>query len=161
MKILSQKKQMMQSNDGHALVLGVILLLFIMVLFYTVFTYTEYKATADFVRTTAESTLDEYTVEQGRRKMQSIKNGTDYTVTLDSAEYLTKLKKNLGTVDLTGNRQGLCAFEITDVKLTFNHNERINSRVTFTLEMPFYFGKTGITSFKGPVNVYSKYNVIE
>lgn len=161
MKTLGKKIKSLKNNKGHALVLGVLLLLFYMVLFYVVFSYTQYKATADFVRTTAESTLDEYTVEQGRLKMLSFKNGTDYTVTLDSAVYLRKLKDNLGTSTLAGNRQGLRAFEISDVSLKYNLKERINTQVSFTLELPFYFGKTAVASFKGPVYVYSKYNVID
>jgi len=151
---------LLRDKKGSALVLGSLLLLFILSVFYLLFTYTEYKTTASYVQTIAESTLEEYTAVQGRLKMLSIKNGTDYTVALDQAAY-TKLLQEALCVDnnMTGYREGRLAFRISDVRLRYNEDKRINSQVSFTMHLPIYLGSTVVTSFDGTVQVGAKYDV--
>lgn len=151
----------LRDNSGNNLVFSCLFLLFFMMLFAGFFSYMQHKTTVQYIKQTAVNVLDEYTAEQGRKKATSIKNGTVYTVELDAETYSNLFAAALDVEHgLKGYREGRLAFEISDVKLKFYAKNRINSEVSFLLEIPVYIGEARISQIEGIVRVFSKYNTV-
>lgn len=157
---MGRLKKAFWNNRGDALIFGVLMTLVVLILFYCVLSFVQLKSTTAYVQNTAEQVLDTYTSTQGRNAVESIKNGTDYTVVLDKDLYTQRLQARLGVgSSLTGySASGRVRFQITNIKLDYAVTNTINSKVTFHLAEPVYFFGFQVP-LSSDVTVTSKYNI--
>lgn len=148
----------LRDKKGSAMVFGIVLFIVLLMLSCALFTYSELKIRTAYLRNTAQRVLDTCTVTEGRREIESFKNGSDYTPALDSDIFKKRLQDALGTQNsLTGYQNGKEKFKISDVALTFTEHE-IKTTVQFKIHEPLYlFGKE-VTALDIPVTLYSKFN---
>lgn len=153
-------KKAFWNNRGDALIFGVLMTLVVLILFYCVLSFIQLKATTAYIRNTAEQVLDTYTSTQGKDAVESIKNGTDFTVVLDKDLYIQRYQTALGIgSNFTGySDSGRVRFQITNIALDYAVTNTINSKVTFHLVEPVYFFGFQVP-LTGDVTVTSKYNI--
>lgn len=153
-------RKLLSNNRGDALIFGVFVMLTVLMIFYCVLAFVQLKVTTANIQTTAEQVLDTYTSTQGRNAVESIKNGTDYTVVLDQDLYVERFQDSLGIgnsfIGYNGNK---IRFQLADIHLNYTVDRQINSSVTFHLSEPLYFFGAEVTSLSSNVTVYSKYNI--
>ena len=155
-KIMDKLKE----KRGDALIFGIALSLFLVMIFATVITLVHLRATASYLQTTAEQVLDTYTATQGRKTVDSFKNGSSYTVELDTGLYKQRLREALGIGSTdTGYTDGRLRFIIEDIKLNYVVTNEINSIVSFNVQIPVYWGDQQVTVMKGTIKVHSRYKV--
>lgn len=131
---MNRLKKLLQNNRGDALIFGVAVTLTVLILFYCILAFVQLKITTANIQTTAEQVLDTYTSTQGRIAVDSIKNGTDYTVLMDKDLYDERLQEALGVGnDFIGYNGDKIRFHLSELKLSYTVDHRINSRVSFHL----------------------------
>ncbi len=158
--MLKKTRTLLHSNRGDALIFGIVMMLVVLMVYYCVLTFTKLKITTAHIQNTAEQVLDTYTTTQGRNAVESIKNGTDYTVVLDKDLYTQRLKDALDiNNDFTGYDQNRKGFQISDVTLNYSVSNTIDSNVAFKLNEPIYFFGIEVTAINATVTVASKYNI--
>lgn len=158
--MLKKIRTLLHNNRGDALIFGIVIMLVVLMIFYCVLTFTKIKITTAHIQNTAEQVLDTYTTTQGRNAVESIKNGTDYTVVLDKDLYAQRFQNALDiSNDFTGYEKDRIKFQISDILLNYTVDKAINSNITFRLKEPIYLFGVEVTALNDTVTVASKYNV--
>lgn len=149
----------LRDKRGSAMTFGIVLFIVLLMLSSSLIFYSQLKITTAYIRNTAQRVLDTCTVTEGRREVESFKNGSDYTPALDSRLFTDRLQNALGTGnDLTGYQNGKEKFQISDVVLSFTKTDEIKASVRFTLHEPIYFSGKEVTALNATVTLYSQYN---
>lgn len=148
-----------RDKKGSAMVFGIIIFIVLLMLSSALFTYSQLKITTAHIRNTAQRVLDTCTVTEGQREVESFKNGSDYTPSLDSRLFTERLQNALGTGnDLTGYQNGQEKFLISDVVLSFTKTDEIKASVRFTLYEPICFCGKEATALNTTITLFSQYN---
>lgn len=140
------------------MVFGIILFLVVLMLFCSLYTYSKLKITTAHIRNTAQQVLDTYTVSEGRKKVQSFKNGTDYTVALEKDLFEDQMRDALGIDDLTAYQNGRETFQISDMSLHYSVQDEIKSGVQFRIREPLYFMGKQVNALNETITVSSRYD---
>lgn len=131
-------KKILTNQQGFStLVYSIAILNFIIVVTVAVIVNMQFQSLSLDIYDTASYSLDEYITVKAKENINSIKNGHDYILELDTDEYIEYLARNLGVNE---NLAGITAngreFLISNVSIEFVDISQMHLKVIFDLYMP-------------------------
>ena len=148
----------LRDRNGGSLMLGIFVTFFMVSVFLAIFLGVRTYATAATIQTAAQQVLNSYTDAQGRKAEESIKSGTDHTITLDQDGYTEQLQQALGTGSSnTRTVSGRVRYVLTDIALIYTTGNEIDSTANIQIHIPLYWDNTEITVINLPITARCKY----
>ena len=129
-----------------------------------VLTYASVMTIIQTVQDNTERALDSFVTVNSRLIYKSLKNGSDFTESLNEFYYNVLLSEGL-SLDLSGynlynkDGQGNVVFEIRNSKVRFDYTETLKLRASYEIAIPIRFAGKQITNLKIPQTVSSYYNL--
>ncbi len=141
-------KQILTENSAFSnLIYSISVLMFLLLITILIITTIEFRTLALEINNTVESSLEEYVTEKVIENIDSIKNGTNYILEIDTDDYIEKLSNQLNLdSSLKGTTGNGRTFEITNISVLFVDENKMNMKVVYTLNMPLIVGGVEYTS---------------
>lgn len=145
-------------GDGYVFpcVMTIVLCMILSVLIF-------FASTASWIRITKENTetvMDSYIMKHSIEIYNSIKQGNDYTETLDANVYIDDLCKyctlvNKGNYLYAYDSKGKVQYQMTKPYFTFQEENTLKIRVNYTLYVPIWFNGRAVSVARIPVTIDS------
>lgn len=149
----------LRDKKGSAMTFGILIFIVLLMVSGALFTYSELRITTANLRNTAQRVLDTCTVTEGQRAVESFKNGTDYSPSLDANLFTARLQSALGIGnDLIGYQDGREKFQLSDVTMSCTGTDAIKTVIRFKIHEPMYFSGKEINALDVTVTLYSQYS---
>lgn len=124
-----------------------------------------FLCTASMIRSmkhNSEVVFDSYITKNAIEIYDSVKQGNDYTESIDSTEYVTDLcrfctleKRSILLYNYDSN--GKVKFYMTTPRISFVESKTLKIRVSYTMYVPIYFNGTRITTAIIPIEIKSSF----
>ena len=153
MKLLKSKK-----GDGY--VTTCVFAVIFVSLFSIIFTYASAFSKIELMRENTKVVLDSFVTQNATQIYNSIKQGNDYTESVDTEEFCTALISfctlesedgKLYSIDADGKEK----FHITEPELRFREANELELVVTYTVSIPMWFAGKQFTAASVPIEVTS------
>lgn len=142
------KRILTEKSAFSSLIYSISILMFLLLITILVITTIEFRTLALEINNTVENSLEEYITEKVTENMNSIKNGTNYILEIDTDDYIQKLSNQLNLdSSLKGTTGNGRTFEIANISTHFIDENKMNVKVIYTLNMPIIVGGTEYTAF--------------
>jgi hypothetical protein len=129
-----------------------------------VLTYASIMTIVQTTKSNTERVLNSFVIENATYIYSSIKNGNDFTASIDSWYFIYKFYSD-GTLDYDGfyfyNRDsdGGYVYRLTNPQTTYTVNNTLNLTCTFDLLIPLDFAGKQVTELRIPIKVKASYNL--
>lgn len=153
MKLLKSKK-----GDGY--VTTCVFAVIFVSLFSIIFTYASAFSKIELMRENTKVVLDSFVTQNATQIYNSIKQGNDYTESVDTEEFRTALISFCTLESDNGklysiNADGKEKFHITEPELRFREANELELVVTYTVSLPMWFAGKQFTAASVPIEVTS------
>jgi len=141
-----------------------IVVVVIAMLLSLVFMYASLMSIISSTRSNTERVLDSFVMENATYIYNSIKNGHNFTGSIDAYYYISKTSSEL-SLDFSGgmlyNRteQGGFNFRMTNPQTFFTVSNTLNLTTTYDLLFPIKFAGRTVSELRVPVTVKVSYNL--
>ena len=156
MKTLSSKR-----GEGYITIcIAVVILCMLISIFVT------FASAVNIVRQTERNSrvvLDSYVMKNSIIIYNSIKQGNDVTVSLDTAEYISDFS-SFNSLDFRGNmlysydEDGNEQYRLTKPMITFLQGNHLKIQAQYTISIPIYFAGIKVTEAVVPLTVVSRFD---
>lgn len=164
-KLKNKIPGILKNDDGYgSLTFGLGVLIVALMLLLVAVLYIQIISTYTYVKNTASLCLNNYTIEQVRKEMQSIKSGHEFTMGLDEYRYMQSLMNTLKITDgqTSYYEDGKIRFVVKDIIVDYEYYTNVlDTVVTFTLDIPVYWEDTKIYTISQPVEVKAYFELKE
>lgn len=129
-----------------------------------VLTYASLMTIISTSKDNTERVLKSYVIENSTIIYNSIKNGTDFTPSLDAEHFRTRYRAD-GTLDFDGNylynrnTKGGYVYKLSIPKTTFTVSKTLNLTCTYSLRIPIEFAGKKVTELIIPIKVKTTFNL--
>ena len=148
-------------GDGYipACVMIVILCMLIAV-------FMTFASAVNTIRITERNTrivLDSFVMKNSIEIYNSIKNGNDYTESVDNSEFISEFS-SYNSLDLSGNllysygEDGNELYHLTKPRIVFTQENSLKIAAEYCMTVPLYFAGVRATDVTVPIKVESKFN---
>lgn len=138
--------------------------LFLLLITIVAIKYADFRATSLYVKDTATYALDEYIAVESSEILNSVKSGTNYTISVDSENYSTYLANAFGIVangnTIQAEKTNGQTVEISNIELIFSNTNQLEINGTLTLTMPVTVGNFNFTELSTTIYFSSNFNFI-
>lgn len=140
---------------------ALLMVLVVSLIVYPILIFAYSSAQVKDVKTISQNALDGYTIKTGKKVIQSVKCGHDYTKVIDDKAYMNDFSDELNTAIRfkAFNSQGKRIFTINDIDMKFITDKTLKTTVTYTLNYQFYFLSQPAFSKDIHVKLGSRYNL--
>ena len=153
MKILKSKKA-----EGY--ITPCVLIIVFVAIFSIIFTYSASVSKVKLMRENTKVVLDSFVTQNSTEIYNSIKQGNDYTETLDFPEYTEKLCE-FCTLDLSADTlysydtDGNLQYSMTLPQMSFQKDNQLEICVRYTVSVPIQFAGKTVTTANVPIEIVS------
>lgn len=129
-------------------------------IFSIIFTYASAVSKVELMRENTKVVLDSFVTQNATEIYNSIKQGNDYTESIDTEEFRTALISFCTLESDDGklysiNADGKEKFHITEPELRFREANELELVVTYTVSLPMWFAGKQFTAASVPIEVTS------
>ena len=141
-----------------------IVVVVIAMLLSLVFMYASLMSMISATKSNTERVLDSFVMENATYIYNSIKNGHDFTASIDAYYYISKTSSEL-SLDFSGgmlynrNEQGGFNFRMTNPQTSFTVSNTLNLTTTYDLLFPINFAGKRVLELRVPITVKVSYNL--
>lgn len=141
-----------------------IYVLIIAMLLSIVFAYASIITIVQTTKTNTERVLDSFVMENATFIYNSIKNGNDFTTSINANYYVSKTSSELSLDLIEGmlynkNEQGDSIFIMTNPQTRFTVDNTLNLTTTYNLLIPINFAGEKVMDLRIPIKVKASYNL--
>ncbi len=141
-----------------------IYVLIIAMLLSLVFAYASIMTIVSNTKTNTERVLDSFVMENATFIYNSIKNGNDFTTSINANYYVSKTSSELSLDLIEGmlynkNEQGDSIFIMTNPQTRFTVDNTLNLTTTYDLLIPINFAGEKVMDLRIPIKVKTSYNL--
>lgn len=153
MKILKNKK-------AESYVPVCVLILVIVMIFSGIFVYASAVSVIDTSRENCKVVLDSFVTQNATRIYDSIKQGNDYTESVNAEEF-TDAFCDFCTLDETASElysydsEGNLTYSLTKPILSFRQENQLEIVIHYTISVPIYFAGQKIDTANVPIEIVS------
>lgn len=152
--------KVLKSNKGDGYVTTCVFAVIFVSLFSVIFTYASAVSKVDMMRENTKVVLDSFVTQNATQIYNSIKQGNDYTESIDTEEFRTALISFCTLESDDGklysfNADGKEKFHITEPELRFREANELELVVTYTVSLPMWFAGKQFTAVSVPIEVTS------
>lgn len=160
-KLVGKTKDLLRENKGNAYLNVAVFIVVIMMLFVVFMVYITTLSTLNNLNAVSEQTLSKTTTLTSIDIMDSVKNGNDYTSLINDYSFIDSITYELG---LNSNNEyldenGAVAYSVSDFDFSFVVDEKLNTKVKFTVSIPMNFMGVTITYINVPMTIVSRYTL--
>ena len=111
----------------------------------------------------ARIVLDGFVMKNSIEIYNSLKNGNDYTESVDNSEYVSEFS-SYNSLDLSGNllysydEDGNELYRTTKPRIVFTEENRLKIAAEYSMTVPLYFAGVRGTEVTVPIKAVSKFN---
>ena len=155
---------MIKNTLGISHIKTAVIVLAVSMMLSAVLTYASLMTVVDITRDNTIRVLDSFVMHNSTEIYDSLKNGTDFTRTLDAVYYKNTLKSEL-SLDLSGDvlycidENGSTKWSMTNPTVTFDCSNTLKLKASYTVIIPVRFAGREITSLRLPQTVKSYYTL--
>ena len=129
-----------------------------------VLTYASIMTIVQTTKTNTERVLDSFVIENATYIYNSIKNGNDFTESINANYYVSKTSSELSLDLIEGllynkNEQGDSIFIMTNPQTRFTVDNTLNLTTTYDLLIPINFAGEKVMDLRIPIKVKASYNL--
>ena len=141
-----------------------VIVLIIAMILSLIFAYASIMTIVQNTKTNTERVLDSFVMENATFIYNSIKNGNDFTTSINANYYVSKTSSEL-SLDLIGgmlynkNEQGDSIFIMTNPQTRFTVDNTLNLTTTYDLLIPINFAGKKVLDLRIPIKVKASYNL--
>lgn len=141
-----------------------VIVLIIAMLLSLVFMYASIMSVVSSTKSNTERVLDSFVIENATYIYNSIKNGNDFTTSIDANYYIFKTSSEL-SLDISGgmlynrDEQGGYNFRMTNPQTFFTVSNTLNLTTTYDLLFPINFAGKRVMELRIPIKVKASYNL--
>lgn len=152
--------KIINSLKGEGYVSICVLIIVIVAIFSSVFTYASAISVINVTRENSKVVLDNFVTTNSTLIFNSIKQGNDYTETLDFPEYTEKLCE-FCTLDLSADTlysydtDGNLQYSMTLPQMSFQKDNQLEICVRYTVSVPIQFAGKTVTTANVPIEIVS------
>lgn len=127
-------------------------------------TYASLLSIVSSTKSNTERVLDSFVLENSTYIYDSIKNGHDFTSSIDEYYYIYKISSELSLDYSIGmlysrNEQGGYHFRMTNPQTRFTVSNTLNLTTTYDLLFPIHFAGKQVMELRIPIQVKVSYNL--
>lgn len=152
--------QILKSKKGESYVPVCVLILVIVMIFSGIFVYASAVSVIDTSRENSKVVLDSFVTQNATRIYDSIKQGNDYTESVNAEEFTDALC-DFCTLDETASElysydsEGNLTYSLTKPILSFRQENQLEIVVRYTISIPIIFAGQKIDTANVPVEIVS------
>ena len=111
----------------------------------------------------ARIVLDSFVMKNSIEIYNSLKNGNDYTESVDNSEYISGFS-SYNSLDLSGNllysydEDGNELYRLTKPRIMYTQENSLKIAAEYSMTVPLYFAGVKVTEVTVPIRVESKFN---
>jgi hypothetical protein len=141
-----------------------VIVLIIAMLLSLVFMYANLMSVISSTKSNTERVLDSFVIENATYFYNSIKNGNDFTASINANYYISKTSSEL-SLDISGgilynrDEQGGYNFRMTNPQTYFTVSNTLNLTTTYDLLFPINFAGKRVMELRIPIRVKASYNL--
>ncbi len=149
-----------KSNKGEAYPMVCVYIILFTALLTMVITYTSAISKVTIMRENTKVVLDSYVAENSITIYQSIKQGNDYTESINEEDFRTALMEfctleNNGDKLYSVNEDGTEKFSLTIPTVSFREANELELVVNYTMSIPLSFAGMSFTTASIPIETTS------
>lgn len=155
---------LLKNKRGISYVKTAVWILVLCMLLSLILSYASMMTVIQMTKDNTERVLDSYVTHNSILIYDSIKNGTDFTESLNNFYYKAALSDEL-SLDLVGNSlynkdgQGGTIYQVINPSVTFELDNTLKLRAAYDILIPVEFAGKHITNLRIPQVVTSFYNL--
>lgn len=152
--------QILESKKGESYVPVCVLILVIVMIFSGIFVYASAVSVIDTSRENCKVVLDSFVTQNATRIYDSIKQGNDYTESVNAEEF-TDAFCDFCTLDETASElysydsEGNLTYSLTKPIMSFRQENQLEIVVRYTISVPIIFAGQKIDTANVPVEIVS------
>lgn len=151
---------MLKSKKGDGYVTTCVFAVIFVSIFSIIFTYASAVSKVELMRENTKVVLDSFVAQNATEIYNSIKQGNDYTESVDTEAFRTALISFCTLESDNGklysiNADGKEKFHITEPELRFREANELELVVTYTVSLPMWFAGKQFTAASVPIEVTS------
>ncbi len=152
--------QILKSKKGESYVPVCVLILVIVMIFSGIFVYASAVSLIDTSRENSKVVLDSFVTQNATRIYDSIKQGNDYTESVNPQEFTDALC-DFCTLDETASRlysydsEGNLKYSMTYPEMSFGQENELEIVIHYTISVPIYFAGQKIDTANVPIEIVS------
>lgn len=129
-----------------------------------VLTYASIMAIVQTIKSNTEQVLDSFIIKNSTSIFSSIKNGSDFTGSINTSEFVTAFSQS-GTLDRDSSyfynkdKNGDTIYRLTFPQTSFSVSNTLNLTCRLEALIPVYFAGEQVTELRIPIKVNSSYNI--
>lgn len=155
---------LLHSKSGISHVKTVVLVLIFAMIFSVVLTYASMMTVIQTSRDNTIRVLDNFVMHNSKEIYDSLKNGSDFSQTLDQVFYKSSLLSefsldNSGDIIYSKDEQGDIVYLMTNPNVSYDYNNTLKLKASYTIWIPVRFTGKLITYLRIPITVRSYYSL--
>jgi hypothetical protein len=142
-----------------------VIVLIISMILSLVLTYASILTIVETSKVNTERVLNSFVIENSTYVFNSIKNGNDFTSSIDAVYFVSKYLAD-GTLDFDGsslynkNRKDGYVYRLSIPQIIFTQTNTLNLTCTYNLMIPFEFAGKRFTELIIPIKVKTSFNIM-
>lgn len=152
--------QILKNKNAETYVSVCVLILAIVMIFSGIFVYASTVSLIDTSRENSKVVLDSFVTQNATRIYDSIKQGNDYTESVNAAEFTYSLC-DFCTLDETASMlycydsEGNLTYSMTKPQMSFRQENELEIVIRYTISVPIYFACHKIDTANVPIEIVS------
>lgn len=156
-------KKILCSKSGMSHVKTAVLVLIFCMIFSVVFMYWSAMTVIQTSRDNTTRVLDSFVMHNSIEIYNSLKNGNDFSESLDKVFYKSALSDEF-SLDIYGNsmysygEDGKLIYYMTNPNVSYSYQNTLKLKASYTIAIPMRFAEKVVTYLRIPITVQSYYN---
>lgn len=156
--------KLLHSRSGISHVKTVVLVLIFAMIFSAVLTYASMMTVIQTSRDNTIRVLDSFVMHNSKEIYDSLKNGSDFSQSLDQVFYKSSLLSefsldNSGNIIYSKDEQGDIVYLMTNPNVSYDYNNTLKLKASYTIWIPVRFAGKLMTCLRIPITVRSYYSL--
>ena len=156
--------KLLHSESGMSHVKTVVLVLIFAMIFSVVLTYASMMTIIQTSRDNTIRVLDSFVMHNSIEIYDSLKNGSDFSQSLDQVFYKSSLLSefsldNSGNIIYSKDEQGDIVYLMTNPNVSYDYNNTLKLKASYTIWIPVRFADKHMTYLRIPITVRSYYSL--
>lgn len=154
----------MLNKKGISYVKTAVWVLIICMILSLVLTYASLMTLIQTAESNTQRVLDGFVTQNSKLIYESLKNGSDFTESLNKSFYVSTVSDEL-SMDFSGNmlyyinEQGVVIYRIANPNVAYEWEDTLKLRATYDILLPVTFAGQTVATLRIPQKVVSYYNL--